>query len=97
MKMFMKQQIEMLTAVLTTIIPGVDPVLHVPKSPLGADLPSEASIFESFKPGGGDGGRGCGGSGEVGGGGGGGRGGSGGRVGGGGGGGGDNEWLRLPV
>mmetsp|Transcript_29543 Transcript_29543/g.60514 ORF Transcript_29543/g.60514 Transcript_29543/m.60514 type:complete len:200 (+) Transcript_29543:654-1253(+) len=48
--MFMKQQIEMLTAVLTTIIPGVDPVLHVPKSPSGLDLPSEASMLESFMP-----------------------------------------------
>ena len=51
--MFMKQQIAMLTAVLTTIIPGVVPVLHVPKSPSGLDLPSEASMLESFIPAGG--------------------------------------------
>ena len=62
-RMFEKQHMEMLTAVFTTIIPGVVPVLHVPQSPSGFDLPSEASMLDSFTPGGGDGGDGGSGSG----------------------------------
>ena len=50
-RMLQKQHKAIFIDVLTTIIPGVFPVLQVPKKPCGLDFPSAANMVDSLRPG----------------------------------------------